>query len=180
MHRNPILTAMMIGVVVCSGMKQLTAQENASSNPPKEAQAVPYRLDFSINELDDGRKVNTRHYSIIQTEDRGVLPGFKDLKIGTRVPVESGPSQFQYVDIGTDISSRLYTKANALALDVHANISDLAPPDKDAKLSQPLIRQMVISGSTVVILGKSIILGSVADPNSNREFQLEVTATKVE
>jgi hypothetical protein len=39
---------------------------------------------------------------------------------------------------------------------------------------------MVIIGSTIIIPGKPVIIGSVADPNSNREFQLEVTATKLE
>jgi hypothetical protein len=38
---------------------------------------------------------------------------------------------------------------------------------------------MIISGSTLVISDKPVIIGSVDDPNSKRQFQLEVTVTKL-
>jgi hypothetical protein len=181
MRLRTILSLAVLGAAICVGTKPLIAQEAASAAKPPDKPAVAYRLDFSINELQDGKKINSRHYSITQTEDSNIvgLPGFKDLKIGTRVPVESGANQFQYIDIGTNISSRLYMKANTLTLDVHADLSNLPAPDPNAKVSQPLIRQIVISGSMILTPGKPMIVGSVDDPNSNREFQLEVTATKL-
>ena len=173
-----MLLMFLIGAIAIGGTTPLHAQASAPTSRTPEKPAVAFRLDFSINELSDGKKVNVRHYSMNQTEE-DFAREFKDLKIGTRVPVEAGANQFQYIDIGTNISSRLYTKANALTLDVHAEISNLPAPDPTAKLSQPLIRQIVISGSMILIPGKPIIVGSVDDPNSNREFQLEVTATKL-
>ena len=35
------------------------------------------------------------------------------------------------------------------------------------------------SGSTLALLGKPMVMGSVDDPNSKRQFQLEVTMTKL-
>jgi len=43
----------------------------------------------------------------------------------------------------------------------------------------PFVRQIKISGVTLLVTGKPIIIGSMDDPNSNREFQLEVTATNL-
>src|SRR5437762_164608 len=44
-----------------------------------------YRLDFTINELEDGKRVNSRLYSMNLTS--ASRPN--QLKIGTRVPVET-------------------------------------------------------------------------------------------
>jgi len=42
-----------------------------------------------------------------------------------------------------------------------------------------VVRQIKISGDTLLIIGKPILIGSVDDPNSRRQFQLEVTVTKL-
>jgi hypothetical protein len=42
-----------------------------------------------------------------------------------------------------------------------------------------VLRQLNINASTLAVLGKPMILGSVDDPNSKRQFQLEVTVTKL-
>jgi hypothetical protein len=53
------------------------------------------------------------------------------------------------------------------------------PSHENNGLSNPIVRQIKIGGSTIVIPGKSIIIGSADDPTSNRQFQLEVTVTKL-
>jgi hypothetical protein len=45
--------------------------------------------------------------------------------------------------------------------------------------THPVIRQLKISGSTLAVLGKPMIIGSVDDPNSKRQFQVEVTVNKL-
>jgi hypothetical protein len=42
-----------------------------------------------------------------------------------------------------------------------------------------VLRQLNINASTLAVLGKPMIVGSVDDPNSKRQFQLEVTVTKL-
>ena len=43
----------------------------------------------------------------------------------------------------------------------------------------PLLRQLQINGSTVVLPSKPMTVGVVDDPNSKRQFQLVVTVTKI-
>jgi hypothetical protein len=43
----------------------------------------------------------------------------------------------------------------------------------------PVLRQVKISGSTFVVPGKEIVIGSADDPTSNLLFQLEVTVTQL-
>jgi hypothetical protein len=148
-----------------------------------------YRLDFSLNELEDGKKINSRHYTL------SVVDGpSEEIKIGTRVPVATGGGengaapQFTYVDLGTNIWAMLLEKNNGddLQLQVRAELSWAKTDDptgasgQSAKLfTPPIVSQMKINGSTVITPGKPTIIGVAEDPRSNRQFQLEVTATKL-
>jgi hypothetical protein len=152
-------------------------EEAKSVAKSTQRQATAYRFDFSIDELEDGKKLNTRKYSMNLSDYSG--GGGQDLKIGTRVPIRSDDGKFQYLDIGTSIRARLPPSTPA-TLDVTAEMTGFASPEEATKGDHPLLRQMRISGSTTLILNKPMIIGSVADPNSKREFELEVTATKLQ
>jgi hypothetical protein len=102
-----------------------------------------------------------------------------EIKIGTRVPVEAKQGEFQYLDVGTNIWCRIGERANGLALSVRAEISNFAMPDQQTQMARPVLRQLSIKASTMAQLGKPMIVGSVDDPNSKRQFQLEVTVTKL-
>jgi hypothetical protein len=93
--------------------------------------------------------------------------------------VQSSDGKFDYLDVGTSITARLLTWKNPAILDVRAEISSFATNDQTVHDSHPLLRQMQITGSTSLLPDKPTIIGSVDDPNSQRQFQLEVTATKL-
>jgi len=145
------------------------AESQESTKPPQ-----PYRLDFSVNELEDGKKINSRQYSMNLNSNDG-----NEIKIGTRVPVDSGHEQFQYLDIGTNIWARIGERPEGIPLTVRAEISNFANLPEGTSSSRPIIRQFKINGSTVAQLGKPMVIGSVDDPASKRQFQLEVTVTKL-
>jgi hypothetical protein len=154
------------------------AQDKAAPAPQAERQekpADPYRLDFTINEIEDGKKVNTRQYSMdLNANDAN------EIKIGTRVPVELKQGEMQYIDVGTRIWSRVKERDNSLAVEVRAEISNFAVPDQANRMnSMPLLRQMQINASTVTVPGRPTVVGSMDDPNSKRQFQLELTVTKL-
>ena len=154
-----------------------TSAENASDEKSASQKGVvleAYHLDFSLNEMEDGKKINSRQYST----DLATYEG-NEIKIGTRVPVQSKDGEFQYLDIGTNIFARLGETRGQTELVVRAEISNFATPDHDPRDMHPAIRQMKIGGSTLLPLGKTIVIGSADDPNSKRQFQLEVTVTKL-
>jgi hypothetical protein len=170
-------------VVITTGfgcsLRPASAQESKDGVVAGE-RVQPYRLDFSLNEMEDGKKINTRHYSMNLNEGDK-----EEMKIGTRVPVPtSSPSandtQFQYVDVGTRIDSHLTRVGEDLQLYVSSEVSniDTTSPGQHPTLG-PIIRQIKIEGSTLLVTGKPLPIGSVDDPNSKRQFQLEVTATKL-
>ena len=174
-----VAAALILTLTVVGGTRKAAAQDSSAPKaaPAAERPVEAYRLDFSISEFEDGKKINTRQYStILNGDDAG-----GEIKIGTRVPAEvNKQGEFQYLDVGTSISSRMSDRRGQLELFVHAEISNFAIPEQaQGSSSHPVLRQFKIGASTLVLLGKPMLLGSVDDPNSKRQFQLEVTVTKL-
>ena len=184
MTKKAALAVILISVFVGSAATgRLWGQESSASAKPS-AQEAPapveaYRLDFSVNELEDGKKINTRQYAMnVNGNDSN------EIKIGTKVPVgwraAGNSEEFQYIDVGTNIWSQLKTGNGQLELRVRAEVSNFATSDQgQGHDSRPLIRQLKIEASTLAQMGKPMVVGSVDDPNSKRQFQLEVTVTKL-
>ncbi len=175
-------TVAIVGFMLCwaaAGLAQeVQSRSGAEEKPAKMEEEKPvhaYRLDFSVKELEDGKVINTRQYSMnLQAGDAD------EIKIGTKVPVETGQNQYQYIDVGTSISSRIEDRPDGIPLSVKAEISNFAIPEQSTGHElHPLIRQLQIKASTLAQLGKPMIVGSVDDPNSKRQFQLEVTVNKL-
>lgn len=180
-------------IALCCALKPAKAQDSAPKADEGEKTLHAYRVDFSLNEMEGDKKINTRHYTI-DLADRGDR---EEVKIGTRVPVVTGSfpasaaasgtvspvinTQFQYIDIGTHIWCALKEHGDALELQAGSEISNIdagAGHEVDG-VSEPVIRQIKISGTTIVVPGKPIVIGGADDPTSNRQFQLEATATKL-
>lgn len=167
----------------CSARTQDESEKGGSAQTAKVQPVQPYRLDFAFNELADGKIVNTRHYSMNLTAGES-----NEIKIGARVPVVTGSSpgvnvtsQWQYLDVGTNIWAQLREHGDEIVLAVRSEVSslDMSSDTEHAGGQNPVIRQIKISGSTLLVAGKPTLIGSMDDPNSKRQFQLEVTVTKL-
>jgi hypothetical protein len=185
--RNPIrnlvrkiLAALIVVITIglYPGVRPAQAQDESK---PKANPIAPYRLDFSLDELQDGKKINTRHYT-----SQLVAGQENDIRIGLRVPVVSsdkqGEKEYQYLDVGTTIKCDSRERGDDIELIVNAEVSDFdtaATSTSAAPYLAPIIRQVKIGGRVLLIAGKPILVGSVDDPNSKRQFQLEVVATKL-
>ena len=187
LRKETIVLAVVLGWVVVFGAGRGTAQE--ASTAPKTAEGEgktksqswdkpleEYHLDFSINEMEDGKKINTRQYSMNLATNEG-----NEIKIGTRVPVESKEGEFQYLDVGTNIFARIGELRGQTELTVRAETSNFAVPEPnlDKRDLHPILRQLKMGGTVLLPLSKTIVMGSADDPNSKRQFQLEVTVTKL-
>jgi len=189
MRRTIAIFVAVVSIGLCCGQYTARAQDDSKKEAPAQTakfQPVqPYRLDFSFNELTDGKILNTRHYSMNLTAGES-----NEIKIGTRVPVASTstPStsapaqvQYQYLDVGTNIWAQLREHGDEYVLVVRSEVSNL-DTNSDSEHGTgalPIVRQIKLSGSTLLVVGKPILIGSMDDPNSKRQFQLEVTVTKL-
>ena len=99
-----VATALVLTMLAAGALPNVAAQEAdvAKAASPAEKTLTAYRLDFSLNELEDGKKINSRQYSMNITGGES-----NDFKIGTRVPVEPKEGEFQYLDVGTSLWCQL-------------------------------------------------------------------------
>jgi len=182
LKRILVTGALLTMFILAAGPKDASAQDSPPAKPVPEASEPghAYRLDFTVNETEDGKKVNSRQYSMnLNAGDQS------ELKIGTRVPVEIKNSEIQYMDVGTNIWCRMRDRkdltwlGNDVLMNVRSEISNFAVPDQTTQSMRPIVRQMKIEASTIATIGKPMVVGVVDDPNSKRQFQLEVTVTKL-
>jgi len=126
MRKSTILFTITVTLILMVGKSVSRAQEKEDKTEKVSKPPVAYHLDFSLNELEDGKKINTRQYSMnalaVQSGPRLPIGYEKDLKIGTRVPVEMDQGKMEYLEIGTSIRCQLFgDETGLISLDARAD-----------------------------------------------------------
>ena len=180
MKRAMAVWLVLLSAILLCNLRPAQAQDanksaSGNSSTPEQAEKPlhAYRIDFTISEMDNGKKLNSRRY--VMDLNSG---NWNRTKIGTRVPISTPQTPLQYMDVGTSIDCRVAERAEEVQLEVRSEISNFSSPN-ELHSTQPIVRQISITGSTLVTLGKPVVIGSVDDPNSTRQFQLEATVTKL-
>jgi hypothetical protein len=175
--RNLSMAAIFVALLAGGGSTGVSAQETSAGKPAAPDVTTPmhnYRADYSLIESEDGKKVDSRQYSLNLSKD-----GRSMVQIGTKVPAGSkADGTLQYLDANTEINGRLIDHPNGLVLDVSCNVTSVAS-DQATRVDRPLLRTFVIANDIVVTPGKSMVVGIADDPDSKRQFELDVTVTEL-
>lgn len=200
MNRHAAVVAILITLLI-AGCSTLSAQDEPKTAPkPEVNQPNWYKIDITLNEFEDGKKTNTRAYTL-NAEANGAR---SEMKLGDRVPVATGAfaaggdenklvnTQFQYIDVGLNISCSVAERGGRLGLNVSADQSSVSIAGQnslgDAQqqlrerllVKQPVIRQLRMENRTAVTLGKPMLVASVDDPGrANHKYTIEATVTKL-
>lgn len=185
MRKFYILFVVCLAATVFSSRQAWAQDAPAKKDSPdnfKSATGPTYRLSFSIFELQEGKRTNQRDYSLLLTADNG---GGNKIKIGTKIPLDVGENKITYTDVGFEVEcSAVETTNNKLAIRVELGLSSfpIADQNNDPRSAgnRPVLRGISQRLRTVLTPGKPQIITSMDDTNSNRRFQVEATATKVE
>jgi hypothetical protein len=172
--------SLVTAVIALRGSAQETAAPKAVSTQQAQTPPHTYRLDYVLAELEDGKKIDGRQYSFNLGGENSPAgrPWIGRIQIGTRVPVGTkADGTTQYLDVGTTITASVSTRDGAGELDTSCDVTSVAPDE--AKIDgRPILRTLAIMGHTPIVEGKPMLVGIADDPNSKREFQLEVTVTQ--
>jgi hypothetical protein len=175
------IAALLFCVAIASAAPaQDAARPKAEATPQAQTPPRSYRLDYTLTESEDGKKIDSRQYSI--GTGGGTQSGrswLGQVKIGTRVPVVmKSDGTIEYVDVGTKINGSIIMRDDAQVLHTDCDVSSVAPDE--AKVDgRPILRTLTISNETPIVVGKAMVVGTAEDPNSKRKFQLEVTVTEI-
>lgn len=151
------------------------AQESEKAKAAEKKSGATYRLDFTVNELEDSKKVNARSYMLLLQED-----DWGRVRIGSRVPIQQ-PSGVVYMDVGFSLDCSLRDGEDGPSLELRLEMNSFAIPDQGAAASPgtPPLRNFRTETRSALTPGKPTVLATADDMVTKRRFQVEVTATKV-
>ncbi|HKQ85441.1 MAG TPA: hypothetical protein VJS43_01595 [Candidatus Acidoferrales bacterium] len=175
-----IAVALVIGIAGTSAPAQDATSSKTASAPQAEMPPHAFRLDYTLTETEGGKKIDSRQYSLnVGGGGQNGRPWVSQLQIGNRVPAGTKTDgTAQYLDVGTRINGSISIRDGARVLDTYCDVTSVVPDE--AKVDgRPVLRTLTISNSAPIAEGKSMLVGVADDPNSNREFRLEVTVTEL-
>ncbi len=181
--------------ILFSAITLVGAQDSPKKEQPKKDEATSksgpsaadflhktaYRLDFKVFELEDGKRVNQRDFSMNASSRQNGGPT-TTLRIGTRVPVGSGEKQ-NYLDVGFRVYSQLTDQEGKLVANINLEMSSFALPEQNTdprSSSMPVLRNSNFNVETLITPGKPQIIASIDDLNSKKKTQVELTATRID
>lgn len=185
--RNRVLKALLPGVLLAflppwtsvaraqEAKKENQSSEISTSKQPKPA--VFYRVEFVVRELENGKRINSRSYTMLAKEDRPTR-----IRVGNRVPYSTGPAgQFQYSDVGMNIDFTLRELENSLLpMSTKLESSDVVAPEQTGGgTTNPAFRHVSFEVDSEVLPGKPTVISTLDDVSTNRRYEVEVTATRV-
>ena len=143
---------------------------------------APYRLTYTLTEMDGAKRIGSQRYAIVVGADETRT----FLKLGTKIPIETGESKagsvshtdISYIDVGMNIAASLRQFANGLELS--SDVVQSAVDSPQSLLKTPVIRQTSLESTTLLNENKPIILGNVDTPGSTHSLQIQVELTRVQ
>lgn len=151
-------------------------EQTTEAKPPQSVSGnSTYKLDFVLTEMQNGKRINSRAYSMLTREGENAK-----IRLGDRVPVPASGGQYQYVEIGTNLDARPAKEVEGgLPLRVLASVESMLPEQQGEKLPVPMVRHLSYEVDAVVPLGRQTLISSADELVGERHLQIEVTAVKV-
>jgi type II secretory pathway component GspD/PulD (secretin) len=143
-----------------------------------------FRLTYTITEMDGSKPVGTQHFAMIVESGQRIT-----LKQGSKVPIATGSfnpgaggggipagaqTQFTYLDVGMNFDATPVEVGNGAVLKTKVEQSSVAEQISGVGLQDPIIRQSSLEGTSVLTLGKPLMLGSMDVPGSTRHLDVQV------
>jgi hypothetical protein len=166
-----------------TALRAQVAKETPSSEPTAASPAAAYRVEYVVREVEKGKPVNARTYVLMAQSGPKRGADRAAVRVGSRVPIANTAPKtdafYTYFDIGMNIDCRLWDTDKGLIVDTNLEMNSIANPEMSSTPSTPVIRRLHLEDDTLVVPGKSAVVGSIDDVTADRRYEVEVTAIKV-
>jgi hypothetical protein len=137
-----------------------------------------YRLTYTIKDTEGGKTIGIQHFSVIVASGSTSV-----LKQGSRIPVGTGSSSADgsvtYIDLGLEIEASLDGYLDGARLRTKVVQSSVAQDKSLVGTQDPVIRQTTLQGTSTLVQGKPLVIGSLDVPDSTRHQEVEVVSELV-
>lgn len=138
-----------------------------------------FRLVYTVTEMDGTKRIGVQHFAMVLAAGARTV-----LKEGSRIPVAVGvgepgaaPSnktQITYLDVGLNIDATVDGYVDGVRLRTKVEQSSVATETSGVGLQDPVIRQTLLEGTSILTQGKPLVLGALDVPGSTRHLEVEV------
>lgn len=184
MKLTKLIFALTLTLVFGAPVARSQAAPTATNSGPDAGQSATrtYRLTYTLTETDGGKRIGTQHFSMIVVNGRKTV-----LKQGSRIPLATGTSsnsaimqtQVQYMDIGLNIDASLDASVDVVRLSTRLEQSSVAEEKSGLGTQDPIVRQTTLEGTSILTLGKPLLLGSMDVPGTARSLDVQVVMEPV-
>jgi hypothetical protein len=141
-----------------------------------------YKLDFVVKEVEGGKVLNARGYSMTVSEAK--MNNHSEIRTGSKVPYSTNAdgSQYTFLDVGVNFDCfHIVEMRDTMSLVLTADISSVVqePASPSAPMRPPVVRQNRWNSGVVVQLKKPTVVFSSDDLTTKRQMQVELTATPI-
>ncbi len=152
--------------------------------PEKSAEAQKfYKLEFTLKEVDAGKVLNARSYSVIAVQDP--KSNRVSIRAGAKVPVNVG-GNVNFWDVGVNIDCYVLAEVDGrLSLSITADVTSTPTTAESAGQAgggtsgPPTIRQNRWVSVVTIPLRKPTLVFASDDLVSKRQMQMDITATPI-
>jgi hypothetical protein len=168
----------------------LVPMVSIAQGAPAKALAHTYRLTYTLTVTDAGKKSGVQHFGMTISPSVNAVPSSSrgTVKLGDKVPVVTGSyssdgksgvqTQFTYLDVGMNIAATITDDASGVQLNSKIEQSSVAPGPPGFP-SDPIVRQIVLENTSMLVAGKPIVLGSLDVPDTMRHLDIEVVMERL-
>jgi hypothetical protein len=195
LNRVKCLVALVILAAIGIVTPMRAQDKPAAASEPKKPESS-LKVSVVVTELDGAKKISSLPYTFfVNVDDAHQRP--TQVRVGLRVPITTGtftptaPTQFQYMDIGTNLDCTAVTTAdNRYKLALSVEVSYLSSIDEkktpsvageslNVAAGNPIVQRFTSSYNLLIRDGQTIEATSTTDPISGRVLQISITANAV-
>lgn len=170
-------TKMLILSVVVIFLAALTAaQEKPAAAAPVAGNT--YRVQYTVSELADGKRINSRSYETLIQEPAGAGVQWTQVRVGNRVPIP-GEKEPRYIEVGISIDTGLQREGGQMVMKTRFELTSLAPEQGTSTVGSPVLRSVKFNSDHVVMTGQKVVISSGEDVNTNHRFEVEALLTRM-
>jgi hypothetical protein len=173
------LLAVLSMMMIAASAQQKKDDASATDKPLRG-----YKVDYALVEMQDGKRVNTRNYTVlVEEEERGNYSP-ASIRVGMRTPLtaadKDGKATTTYMDVGLNIDCRIKPRGtDKVSVESVIELSNLVAESQANPGSAPVVRSNRSRVVAQLTLGKKTTVASYDDIGSTRSTAVEVTVTQL-
>lgn len=161
-----------------SARTQEKPKADALKSEEKSTTPIPLRVQVLFTEFDGGKKVASLPYTFSVNADEHRARPDTAIRDGVRMPIQTNPNQYTYLDVGTNIDCSAQTEGEG-RYKLVLNVDRSFVSQESSPTANPVVRQFRAELNPILKDGQTFESVMATDPVNGHVHRLTVTLNVV-